>query len=111
METPALANLIEDGAVQGLKSTEAASRVAQYGSNEIPETKPHPVQTLLREFWGPIPWLLETAMVLQIGLGAYVEAGVIGGLLIFNATLGFIQEGRAGAVLVEPRYWRSDDSG
>ena len=43
--------------------------------------------------------MLEAAILLQIGLGAYVEAAVIGGLLLFNATLGFIQEGRAGAAL------------
>jgi H+-transporting ATPase len=43
--------------------------------------------------------LLEIAIVLQIGLGQYVEAGVVGGLLLFNVTLGFIQEGRAGAAL------------
>ena len=38
-------------------------------------------------------------MVVEIGLGKYVEAAVIAGLLLFNATLGFIQEGRAGAAL------------
>jgi H+-transporting ATPase len=99
METSALGDLADYGSAQGLKSADAASRLVQYGANEIPETKPHPAPTLLKKFWGPIPWLLEAAMVLQIGLGAYVEAGVIGGLLLFNATLGFIQEGRASAVL------------
>jgi H+-transporting ATPase len=53
----------------------------------------------LAKFWGPIPWLLEIAVILQIGLGKYIEAAVVGGLLLFNATLGFIQEGRAGAAL------------
>ena len=53
----------------------------------------------LAKFWAPIPWLLETAIALQIGLGEYVEASVIGGLLLFNATLGFAQEGRATAAL------------
>jgi H+-transporting ATPase len=43
--------------------------------------------------------MLEAAIVLQIGLGEYIEAALIGGLLLFNATLGFIQEGRAGAAL------------
>ena len=53
----------------------------------------------LAKFWGPIPWLLEIAIVLQIGIGKYVEAAVVSGLLLFNATLGSIQEGRAGAAL------------
>ena len=38
-------------------------------------------------------------MVVEIGLGKYVEAAVIAALLLFNATLGFIQEGRATAAL------------
>ena len=53
----------------------------------------------MAKFWAPIPWLLEAAIILQIGLGKYIEAAVVAGLLLFNATLGFIQEGRAGAAL------------
>jgi H+-transporting ATPase len=49
----------------------------------------------LNKFWAPIPWLLEAALLLQIGLGAYTEAGIIGGLLVFNALLTLLQEGRA----------------
>jgi H+-transporting ATPase len=43
--------------------------------------------------------MLETTAVLQIGLGAYVEAAVVGALLAFNATLGFVQESRSSAAL------------
>jgi H+-transporting ATPase len=53
----------------------------------------------LAKFWGPIPWMLEAAMLLQLSLGVYVEAAVIAALLLFNATLGFVQEGRASAAL------------
>jgi H+-transporting ATPase len=56
-------------------------------------------QKFLAKFWAPIPWMLEAAIVLQIALGVYVEAAVIGELLLFNATLGFMQEGRAGGAL------------
>ena len=38
-------------------------------------------------------------MVLELVLGAYVEAGVIAGLLAFNAILGFLREDRAAAAL------------
>ena len=44
--------------------------------------------------------MLETAIVIQLSIGEYVEAGVVGALLVFNATLGFVQEGRARAALV-----------
>ena len=47
--------------------------------------------------------MLEAAIALQIGLGEFIEAALIGGLLLFNATLGFLQEGRAGAALAALR--------
>jgi H+-transporting ATPase len=53
----------------------------------------------LAKFWAPVPWMLEAAILLQLGLGEYIEAAVIGGLLVFNAALGFFQEGRAQATL------------
>jgi len=43
--------------------------------------------------------MLEAAVVLEIVLGKYIEAGVIAVLLAFNAALGFLQEGRAQATL------------
>jgi H+-transporting ATPase len=43
--------------------------------------------------------MLEAAIVLEIVLGKYVEAGIIAALLAFNAALGFFQEGRAQATL------------
>ncbi len=43
--------------------------------------------------------MLEAAILIQLGLGDYVEAGVVALLLLFNAALGFFQEGRAQATL------------
>lgn len=53
----------------------------------------------LDKFWAPVPWMLESAIVLQWALGKFVEAGVIAGLLVFNAALGLFQESRAQATL------------
>ncbi len=53
----------------------------------------------LAKFWAPVPWMLEAAIILQAALHEYVEAAVIAGLLVFNAVLGFFQEGRAQATL------------
>lgn len=52
-----------------------------------------------RKLWAPVPWMLEAAIVLQLGLHKFVEAAVIAGLLVFNAALGFFQEGKAQATL------------
>ncbi len=83
----------------GLTSAEAQRRLADLGPNTVSEEAPSPWAALLAKFWGPVPWLLEAAAVVQLGLGAYVEAAVVGGLLLFNATLGVVQQGRAGAAL------------
>ena len=52
-----------------------------------------------KKLWAPVPWMLEAAILIQIGLGDYVEAGVVGLLLLVNAGLGYFQEGRAQATL------------
>ena len=83
----------------GLTSAEVRQRRNEFGANAVSEHVPPRWRVFLVKFWAPIPWMLEAAIALQIALGAYVEAAVIGGLLLFNATLGFFQEGRAGAAL------------
>lgn len=83
----------------GLTSAEAAQRLAQFGLNSIPERAEPRWLAFLAKFWSPIPWLLEAAMVLEIWRGREVEGPAIAGLLLFNATLGFTQESRAGRAL------------
>ena len=84
---------------QGISSDEARRRLIDHGPNAMPGTTPHPVRRALAKLWAPVPWMLEAAMLLELGLGKYVEAAIIAGLLLFNAALGFIQEGRAQATL------------
>ena len=79
----------------GLTSSAAAARLAQCGANAVREEQPHPVRQFLKRFWAPIPWLLEATILIQLFLGERIEAGVIAGLLVVNAVLGLVQEGRA----------------
>jgi H+-transporting ATPase len=65
----------------------------------MPEEEARPWRRLAGKFWAPVPWMLEAAIVLQLVLGEYVESAAIGVLVIFNAALGFVQEGRAEATL------------
>lgn len=83
----------------GLSSGEAARWLAQFGPNEVAEERPHPVLALLRKFWSPVPWMLEVTIILQLALGKPDEAAVIAVLLVVNAVLGFLQEGRANKAL------------
>lgn len=86
-------------ALGGLTSAEARRRLEEFGPNAVVEEMPAQWRTFLGKFWSPVPWMLETAIVLQVGLGQYVEAAVVGGLLVFNAILAFVHEGRASAAL------------
>ena len=89
----------EDNLSLGLTSDEARARLAKFGPNAMPDTAIRPWRMALAKFWAPVPWMLEAAIILQTVLHEYVEAGVIAGLLVFNAALGFFQEGRAQATL------------
>jgi H+-transporting ATPase len=83
----------------GLTSEEARRLFEQFGPNSMPDTSSHPARMAIEKLWAPIPWMLEAAIVLELVLGKYIEAGIIAVLLLFNAALGFFQEGRAQATL------------
>ena len=90
----------EDTVPRGLTSDEARAQLAKFGPNAMPDTAIRPWRMALAKFWAPVPWMLEAAIILQVVLHEYVEASVIAGLLVFNAAIGFFQEGRAQATLV-----------
>jgi H+-transporting ATPase len=83
----------------GLTTEEAHRRLAKDGPNAIIDVTQHPMLRAVQKLWAPVPWMLEAAILLQLVLGDYVEAGVVALLLVFNAGLGFFQEGRAQATL------------
>ncbi len=80
----------------GLSSTEAEERRAKYGYNEIPEKKRNPVLKFLSYFWGPIPWMIEAAIVLSAIVRHWAELAIIAVLLVVNAVIGFWEEYQAG---------------
>ena len=86
-------------AANGLTDDKARSRLALDGPNAMPDTALHPLRRALSKLSAPVPWMLEGAIVLELVLGKHLEAAIIAGLLLFNAALGFFQEGRAQATL------------
>jgi H+-transporting ATPase len=88
-----------DSKTRGLTSDEASIRLQKDGPNAMPDVSVRPIINFLSKFWAPIPWLLEASLVLEVGMHKYFEAAIIAGLLIFNAILAFVQEGRAQATL------------
>src|SRR5271169_4858978 len=89
----------KDELPNGLTNDEARRQLEKFGPNATLDTSAQPLRRALGKFWAPVPWMLEAAIVLQVVLGDFVEAGIIAGLLVFNAALGFFQESRAQATL------------
>ena len=81
--------------LSGLTSAEAAERLASFGPNTIAEAHQNKVLALARGFWGIVPWMLEAAIAIDLYLDNWVQAAVIGALLVFNAGLGFYQQTKA----------------
>src|SRR5450759_6497 len=79
----------------GLTENEAIKRLQKYGPNSIPEQKTRPWVIFLRKMWAPVPWMLEASILLELVLGKYVEAGIIGMLVVFNALMSTLQENKA----------------
>jgi H+-transporting ATPase len=81
---------------KGLTQAEADKRLAKYGPNEIAEKKQSELLKLLSYFWGPIPWMIEAAVVLSAVARHWPDFGIILLLLVANAGVGFWEEHQAG---------------
>jgi H+-transporting ATPase len=80
----------------GLSQAEAQKRLTQYGPNEIEEKKTNPFLKFLTYFWGPIPWMIEAAVILSALVGHWLDFFIILLLLLSNAVVGFWEEHQAG---------------
>ena len=80
----------------GLSQAEAARRLTQYGPNEIKEEKQNVLLKILSYFWGPIPWMIEAAVVLSGVVRHWPDFFIILVLLVSNAAVGFFEERQAG---------------
>ena len=81
---------------EGLSQAEAQKRLAQYGPNELAEKKTNPFLKFLTYFWGPIPWMIEAAVILSAVVGHWLDFFIILLLLVSNAVVGFWEEHQAG---------------
>ncbi len=81
---------------KGLTEVEAQKRLTKSGPNEIAEKKRNALLELLGYFWGPIPWMIEGAVILSAVVGHWLDFGIILLLLASNALVGFWEERQAG---------------
>ncbi|HLP27979.1 MAG TPA: HAD-IC family P-type ATPase [Candidatus Didemnitutus sp.] len=84
----------------GLSAQEAQHRLAQYGPNELQKARPeNPLKRLARQLRAPLVYVLLFAGALTIYFGGLADAAVILGVVLLNAVIGFVQEGKAIASL------------
>ena len=80
---------------EGLSEAEAAERLATFGPNAIEAERRHLLRQLASKLAGPVPYMLEAAVALELAVGKTTEAIIVAALVIFNGVLSFLQEGRA----------------
>ena len=85
-----------ESSADGLTGAEAKKRLTQYGPNEIEEKKTNMFLKFLSYFWGPIPWMIEAAVILSAVARHWPDFFIILVLLLANAMVGFFEEREAG---------------
>ncbi len=81
---------------KGLSQAEAQKRLTQYGPNQIAEKKTNVFLKFLSYFWGPIPWMIEAAVILSGLVRHWLDFFIILFLLLSNAVVAFWEEHQAG---------------
>ncbi len=95
----------------GLSSIEAKSRLEKYGPNQIPSYKGEsPVKRFLLQFNNILIYVLLVAALISALLTQWVDTGVIFGVILLNAIIGFVQEGKAEKALESIRSMISPKS-
>src|ERR1700751_2640790 len=96
---------------KGLDPEEAAVRLQRYGPNRLPEgRKRGPFARLLAQFNNILVYVLLAAGFTKLMLNLWVDAAIIFGVVVLNALLGFIQEGKAEQALDSVRNMLSADA-
>ena len=81
---------------RGLTEQEAKARLKKYGANEMEEKKGKGVgERFLSQLMDPLIYVLIAAGVVSILLGEAKDAAIIAVVVLLNAAVGVIQEGKA----------------
>jgi len=81
---------------QGLDASDVSPRFEKYGPNRLPEGKKRgPFMRFLAQFNNILVYVLLGAGFTKLMLNLWVDAGIIFAVVVLNALLGFIQEGKA----------------
>jgi len=93
-----------DTAPEGLTAGEAASRLARHGPNRLPQAQSRgPLVRFLAQFNNVLIYVLIGAALVTGALQHWVDTGVILAVVLANAVIGFVQEGKAEAAMAAIR--------
>ncbi|MCX6363636.1 MAG: cation-transporting P-type ATPase, partial [Actinobacteria bacterium] len=93
-------DLLESDAQEGLDLFAVRRRLEQFGANALtPPKGPSALRRFLQQFLDPLVIILVAAGVVTCFLQDWVDAGVIFGVVMLNAVVGYIQEARAVAAI------------
>ncbi|MEK7630000.1 MAG: HAD-IC family P-type ATPase [Patescibacteria group bacterium] len=80
----------------GLTKEEVMERLRKYGFNKLSEGKAdNPLIVFLRQFQSPLIYILLMASVIVFAMGEIIDGSIILAVLLFNAIVGTVQEGKA----------------
>lgn len=96
LETEEIVQLLGGNLEHGLGSEEAEMRSRKYGRNRVSRRAgPNAWQRWLAQFHQPLVYILLVAGAVTLYLGEYVDSGVIFGVVLVNAIVGYLQETKA----------------
>ena len=91
-----VATLLESDAAKGLDIFELAHRQMHFGPNRLTLKKgKSPLVLFLLQFHQPLIYILLGAALITFALQEWVDSGVIFGVVLVNAVIGYIQESKA----------------
>ena len=100
---------------QGLAAPEAEQRLQQYGPNQLPSgQRTSALKRFALQFHNLLIYVLLAACLITLSLGLWLDSAVIAGVVLINALVGFVQEGKAQQAMqaiqrmlsLESRVWR-----
>ena len=80
----------------GLTSAQVQQRLKAFGPNQLNQTKLPTWKKFLKHFWGPMPWLIEAAVIVSAALQDWKDLAFLSALLIINGIVAFTEEHKAG---------------
>jgi magnesium-transporting ATPase (P-type) len=92
-------------APHGLDTTEVERRLKAHGPNRLAEAPaPGPLTRLARQFNNLLLIVLMLAAAVTATMGHWIDSGVIAAVVVLNALIGFVQEGKAERALQAIRH-------